>query len=117
TREATMLDRAHLVEAHRPRWAGFWVWVGLVVGFYGLVAMLAYTVVAGYWWLTLPLVLLTGHVMHGHLLAYHDASHGTLCPDRRLNEVCGIFVGVHALVPLALYRFVHYQHHVYLTSE
>jgi DNA modification methylase len=34
-------------------------------------------------WLVVPLVLVLAHLYHSHLLAFHEAAHGSLCPDPR----------------------------------
>jgi fatty acid desaturase len=107
----------HLIDAHQPRWAGVWVWLALAAVHYGLQALTVWAVFTGHWWLTAACVLLIGQIMHGLLLGYHDASHGTLAPKYWLNESLGILVGVHAFVPLSLYRIVHHYHHIYLSSE
>lgn len=68
-------------------------------------------------WLAVPLVLLTAHVMHGLLIGLHEAVHGLLRKNRRLNEFDGLLIGVFSWLPLTLYRVVHQSHHVHLASE
>jgi fatty acid desaturase len=68
-------------------------------------------------WLAVPLVLITAHVMHGLLIGLHEAVHGLLRRNRRLNEFDGLLIGVFSWLPLTLYRVVHQSHHVHLASE
>jgi fatty acid desaturase len=58
--------------------------------------------------------LLQAHVGHTNLLAFHEASHYTLHPSRRLNELQGIILGSVIFTPLSAYRWVHNQHHIHL---
>jgi fatty acid desaturase len=94
-----------------------WVWFGLVVAHFTLQGLIAWAVLRGSDWLAWLLVLPLAHVMHGHLLAFHEAAHATLCPRRFWNELFGTVVGIHSFMSLALFRHVHTQHHVFLTSE
>src|SRR5213082_352685 len=70
------------------------------------------TVWAGWIWLTIPLVLLAAHLMHGLLIGFHEASHGLLRKSRRLNEFDGVIIGIFSLLPFSLYRVVHQMHHI-----
>jgi fatty acid desaturase len=70
--------------------------------------------------LWVPLVLaelLLAHLMHFHVIAFHEATHETLVPNKILNEVLGEFIGIHALMGLALFRIVHGTHHTYLATD
>ncbi|MBU3665318.1 MAG: fatty acid desaturase [Chthoniobacterales bacterium] len=65
------------------------------------------------WWLPLvPLVLLSSHLMHAMLLAFHEAAHGILRKNRVWNEFDGLLVAACSLSSLTLYRVLHQQHHV-----
>src|ERR1041385_3085560 len=75
------------------------------------------TVWAGWIWLTIPLVLVAAHLMHGMLIGFHEASHGLLRKSRRLNEFDGVIIGVFSFLPFSLYRVVHQTHHMHLASE
>jgi fatty acid desaturase len=68
-------------------------------------------------WLAVLLVLVTAHVMHGLLIGLHEAVHGLLRKNRRLNEFDGLLIGVFSWLPLTLYRVVHQSHHVHLATE
>src|SRR3954453_21890680 len=71
----------------------------------------------GWLWLTVPLVLVAAHWMHGLLIGFHEASHGLLRKSRRLNEFDGVLIGIFSLVPFSLYRVVHQMHHMHLATE
>ena len=68
-------------------------------------------------WLAVPLVLLTSHLMHGALVGFHEASHGLLMRNRRLNEVEGVILGVLSFTSFSLYRAAHQTHHAHLGAE
>ncbi|MFL6514470.1 MAG: fatty acid desaturase family protein [Chthoniobacterales bacterium] len=72
---------------------------------------------AGWLWLAVPLVLVAAHLMHGLLIGYHEASHGLLRKNRRLNEFDGVLIGIFSLLPFSLYRVVHQMHHMHLATE
>jgi len=94
------------------------------VTFQTLVFLLLFTEIAigvSVWmrwlWLTLPLVFVSAHWMHGLLIGFHEASHGLLRKSRRLNEFDGVLIGIFSLVPFSLYRVVHQMHHMHLSTE
>lgn len=72
---------------------------------------------AGWFWLTVPLVLLTAHLMHGVLIGFHEAAHGLLLKSRRMNEVDGLVIGFFSFLPFSLYRVLHQMHHMHLATE
>ena len=76
--------------------------------------------VAVYWsfyWLAVPLVLVSSHLMHGILIALHEASHGLLRKNRTLNEIDGILIAAFGGMSFSLYRVVHQSHHAHLATE
>src|SRR2546421_11362034 len=75
------------------------------------------TVWGGWLWLTVPLVLVSAHLMHGLLIGFHEASHGLLRKSRRLNEFDGVIIGIFSFLPFSLYRVVHQMHHIHLATE
>src|ERR1041384_3344147 len=75
------------------------------------------TVRAAWIWLTIPLVLVAAHLMHGLLIGFHEASHGLLRKSRRLNEFDGVLIGIFSFLPFSLYRVVHQMHHMHLATE
>jgi fatty acid desaturase len=80
-------------------------------------AAICATVWAGWLWLTVPLVLVAAHLMHGLLIGFHEASHGLLRKSRRLNEFDGVLIGIFSFLPFSLYRVVHQMHHMHLSTE
>ena len=75
---------------------------------------------AVYWslyWLAVPLVLVSSHLMHGVLIALHEASHGLLRKNRTLNEIDGILMAAFGGMSFSLYRVVHQSHHAHLATE
>jgi fatty acid desaturase len=110
------MQKAQLIEAHRPHWSGTWVWLGFVAALVGVEGMLLGTLLWGPWWLAVLLVVLTAHLLHAHLIAFHEAAHRTLCPNRWWNEAIGHLIGVFSFMSLNLFRVVHHAHHAYLTT-
>lgn len=72
---------------------------------------------AGYPMITFALWGVAGFLGHAIPLASHDASHGTLHPSRRVNELLGIVIGTLIMVPRSVYRYAHAQHHTYIATE
>lgn len=89
----------------------------LVVVFFGLIPVSLLAWGAGLWPVTVVIWLVQAHFGHSILLAFHEASHYVLHPDRRLNELQGIGIGTLILTPLSAYRWVHNQHHTHLGTE
>lgn len=85
--------------------------------FFSLLGVTLFAWENGYWPLVLIGWLLQAHIGHTNLLAFHEASHYTLHPNRRLNELQGIILGSVILTPLSAYRWVHNQHHIYLGTQ
>jgi len=111
------IDKEVLIEAHRPGWKTFRLWVLFSAILLAAEGLLAWTVVAGNYWLAVPLVLLVAHFMHSQLMAFHEAAHGVFCPPRWLNEYVGVLIGVFHFNSLSLFRAVHHTHHAYLGTE
>jgi fatty acid desaturase len=83
-------------------------------------ALMAGTLLAwkhGWWPVTIACWLLQAHIGHTSLLAFHQASHYTLHPNRRLNELQGVLLGSVILTPLSAYRWVHNQHLLHLGTS
>jgi fatty acid desaturase len=85
--------------------------------FYLTQFLIALSVYQGWIWLTLLLVILASHPMHGFLIGFHEASHGMLRKSRFLNELDGILVGILSLTSFTLYRALHQKHHVHLATR
>jgi fatty acid desaturase len=106
-----------LIEMHRPRWSGFFTWLLMAGTFFLAQALLLFAFTRGLPWLVVPLALVAAHVMHAHLIAFHEAAHGLLCPWRKLNDALGHLIGVFSFLAFGLYRAVHHYHHAYLATQ
>jgi fatty acid desaturase len=111
-----------LLELHRPHWSGTGVWLVFVASFFlgqGLLlaVLLSDLPYPGQLAAAGLLVLALSHIMHAHLIAFHEASHGTLCPNHGLNDGLGIFIGLFSFMSLSIYRAAHHGHHAYLATE
>jgi fatty acid desaturase len=85
--------------------------------FYSCQALLAYSISQGWVWLTIPLVLLVSHFMHGLLIAFHESTHGSLRKHRLANDIDGVLMGIFSFTSFTLYRALHQKHHVNLATE
>src|SRR5438046_6224491 len=110
-------DKERLLEMHEPRWSSTGVWLLFLAVFLLCSGLLFWSLAAGAWWFAVPLVLILAHIMHGHLIAFHEAAHGSLCPNPRLNDALGMFIGMFSFMSLSLYRAAHHSHHSYLGTE
>lgn len=72
---------------------------------------------AGYPIVTFAFWGVAGFLGHAIPLASHDASHGTLHPSKRTNELLGIIIGTLIMVPRSVYRYAHAQHHTHIATE
>lgn len=90
----------------RSRWRGLW----LVAHAWGVIGL---AMVAGVLWpVTIPLgVLVVGARQLGLFILMHDAAHGLLHPDRRINDRVAVWF---CSSSLAEYRPYHLQHHRYV---
>jgi fatty acid desaturase len=106
-----------LLETSQPHWVSRAAFPIVTSIFFLNQAALGVAVYLGYFWLAVPLVLTGSHLMHGLLIGFHEASHGLLRKNRRLNEIDGIIIGVFSLMSFSLYRAAHQLHHAYLATE
>jgi len=104
-------------EVHEPHWALRSAFQLLVFGLLLAEVALAVTVHSGLIWLTVPLVLVVSHLMHGVLIGLHEAAHGLLRKNRGFNEFDGVVIGALSFMSFSLYRVVHQTHHAHLTTE
>jgi fatty acid desaturase len=70
-----------------------------------------------FYWLAVLLVLVASHLMHGAIIGFHEASHGLLRKNRKLNELDGIVLGMLSFTSFSLYRAAHQTHHAHLGTE
>jgi len=114
---STAIESTTTTERYEPHWvsrAAFPVVSGL---FMLNLAALIYAVSRDWLWVCVPLVLTLSHLMHGQLIGFHEASHGMLRRNRRLNEIDGMIIGVLSFTSFSLYRAAHQTHHMHLGTE
>jgi len=104
-------------EIEEPHWICRGAFQVLVVIFFFTQAALGFAVHFGVFWLAVPLAVAASHLMHGLLIGFHEASHGLLRKNRRLNEADGMIIGVMSFMSFSLYRAAHQLHHAYLATE
>ena len=88
-----MSASSHTVDeppAWQPHWASRSAYSIVSVFLYLSVVSLGISVYYENYWLAVPLVLICSHFMHSMLIGYHEASHGMLRKNRRLNEFGGL---------------------------
>ncbi len=85
--------------------------------FYLTTAAMAWCLYQQWLWPLVPLVLLSSHLMHAMLIAFHEAAHGNLRRSKTWNDFDGLLVGTISLTPFTLYRALHQRHHVNLATE
>jgi len=107
-------DKEALIDAHRPRWRTFQLWLLFCAVLGAAQGALFWSLQTGNYWLVVPCVLLVAHFMHSQLMAFHEAAHYVFCPNRKLNEAVGIFIGIFHFSSLSLFRAVHHSHHAHL---
>src|SRR3984893_15137470 len=106
-----------LLDSPQPHWVSRAAFPILAAIFFLNQAALGTALYLGSIWFTMPLVVTTIHLMHGMLIGFHEASHGLLRKNRRLNEIDGIIIGVFSFMSLSLYRAAHQLHHAYLATK
>jgi fatty acid desaturase len=112
-----IVEKNLLKEKHQPTWAGTVLWLGFAGVFFSLEGLLLWMMLAGLpWWATMPLLLVLAHIMHSHLIAFHEAAHASLAPNGFVNDALGIFIGLFSFMSLALYRAAHHFHHAHLAT-
>jgi fatty acid desaturase len=111
------VDIEDFSQLHEPHWVLREAFQFLVFGLVAAEVALAFTVQRGWFWLAVPLVLVTSHLMHGTLIGLHEAAHGLLRKNRRFNEFDGLVIGILSLMSFSLYRKVHQSHHNHFTTE
>jgi fatty acid desaturase len=104
------------IEPHEPHWVSRAAFPVLTVIFFVTQAALGFAVYRGIYWLAVPLVLVSSHLMHGMLIGLHEASHGLLRKSRLLNEIDGTIIATFGFMSFSLYRAVHQSHHAHLAT-
>ena len=112
------IQEAQQTAAPRPaHWASHAVFQFLIFAFVFTEVALAMTIQRKAYWLGAVIVLILSHFMHGLIIGFHEASHGFLRKNRRLNEFDGVLAGVLSFMSFSLYRAAHQTHHAYFTTE
>jgi fatty acid desaturase len=106
-----------LSQAEQPTWVSRAAFPLLTAIYFLTEAALGVSVYLGWFWVSLLLMLFVSHVMHGMLIAFHEASHGLLRKNRRLNEIDGVIIGVMSFTSFNLYRAAHQLHHAQLATQ
>jgi fatty acid desaturase len=107
----------NVTEPHEPHWVSRAAFQMIVFALLIIQVALGVALHRGLIWLAVPLVLVASHLMHGLLIGFHEASHGMLRKNRRLNEADGIIIGTFSFMSFSLYRAVHQTHHAHLAAE
>lgn len=105
------------VEPHGSHWPGRAAFPVISTLFFITQLSLGIALYRNNYWLAVPLALIASHLMHGMLIAFHEASHGLLRTNRMLNEIDGLIIGTLSFMSFSLYRAAHQLHHAYLASE
>ena len=110
-------DTESSVEQDEPHWVSKAAFQVLTVIFFATQAALGFAVYRSMYWLAVPLILVSSHLMHAMLIGLHEASHGLLRKSRLLNEIDGIIIATFGFMSFSLYRAVHQSHHAHLATE
>ena len=70
------VDLEDFSQLHEPHWVLREAFQLLVFGLVAAEVALAFTVQRGWFWLSVLLVPVTAHLMHGTLIGLHEAAHG-----------------------------------------
>ncbi len=105
------------IEPHETHWISRSAFQMLALMFMASQVGLGFAVYHANYWVAVPLVFVTSHLMHAMLIGFHEATHGLLRKSRILNEIDGIIIGTLSLMSFSLYRAAHQLHHAYLASE
>ncbi|WP_395748897.1 fatty acid desaturase family protein [Prosthecobacter sp.] len=114
----TLPTSASEVEPHEPHWLSRSAFQIVVILFFlteGVMVWLLRRDASP--WLLVPCVLVAAHLMHGAAVGFHEATHGLLRKNRKLNEFDGVLLGVFSFLSFSLYRAAHQLHHMHLASE
>lgn len=106
-----------MIEPHEPHWVSKAAFPVVMTIFYTTQIALGFAVYRDLYWLVIPLVLISSHLIHGILIALHEASHGLLRKSRLLNEIDGLLIAAFSGMSFSLYRVAHQSHHAHLATE
>lgn len=74
-------------------------------------AVMYWTQLQGWYWVTLPLALLAGLFLVRIFIIFHDCGHGSFFPSQRANAFVGIVAGILTFTPYYQWRWEHAIHH------
>lgn len=104
-------------ESEVPTWVSRAAFPIILVFFY-LAQVLMAVAIHNHWiWVALLLIPVLSHLMHGQLIALHEASHTLLRKNRFFNDLDGFLIAAFSLMSFTLYRAAHQTHHMHLSSE
>jgi len=70
-----------------------------------------WTQLYGWYWITLPLAVLSGLFLVRIFIIFHDCGHGSFLPSRRANVFVGTVAGLLTFTPFYQWRWEHAIHH------
>jgi len=108
--------KLQLSAAHRPNWRGYIRWLAIGILFLACQILLIRCVQRGPYWPIALLVPLAAILMHGHLMAFHEAAHRTLVPIRWWNDAVALVIAPVSFMSLTAYRALHRTHHRHLAT-
>jgi acyl-lipid omega-6 desaturase (Delta-12 desaturase) len=91
-------------------WASIWQMVNTLIPYFGLWALMAYSVHISYW-LTLLLAIPTAGFMTRTFIIFHDCGHGSFFKSAKANNVVGIITGILTFTAFYSWRRDHAIHH------
>ncbi len=104
-------------ETERPSWLSTSAFPILSLSLLLGQALLGWSIYHGTIWAIVILIPIISHLMHGQLIALHEASHSLLRKSRRLNDLDGFLISVFSFTSFTLYRASHQTHHMHLSTE
>ena len=108
----------HATDIHEPHWVSRSAFQIVTLLFLCTEIALALVLQSGAsLWFAVPLALIASHLMHGGAVGFHEATHGLLRRNRRLNEFDGVLLGTVSFMSFSLYRAAHQLHHMHLATE
>lgn len=108
----------NVTQSAEPNWVSRQAFqIVIILFFLTEIAMIAALANGASLWLRIPLVLVISHLMHGAAVGFHEASHGLLRRNRRLNEFDGVLIGLMSFTSFSLYRAAHQSHHAHFATE
>ncbi len=103
--------KAIVLEYQKPcLWRATWQ----IINTLGSVAVLWYMMYLSLnisYWLTAPLILLTGGMIVRVFIIFHDCGHGSYFKSRTANDVLGFITGMLTFTPYHHWRWEHSVHH------